>query len=634
MPATATDRLYGLTTSIAVKGPCRVATTANITLSGLQTIDGVTVVADDRVLVKDQTDATKNGIYYANTSAWSRTPDFDGARDAVNGTLVIVREGATNKRSVWELTTADPVVIGTSALTFEAAILEDAATVQFLQAGTGAVTRDSQDKMRGVVDSEDFDLVGDGSDESSKLLNAMNRAVSRGVPLELDGTKTFTINTEMTFPAGLRMRTNGATFTTDLNTTADTYLITIGDGTVIDELNVSIPNLTRRRDRCVLLDGDDIHVGKIALNSDAQQANTASADGALQILTGARNWVGLIRVTNWDRAVVIGATSKTTIGRIEVSSYVRGVYLYDNTDLHIQSGKVSTASVNASGTAGHNGVLMGCNSTDAQRDVCIENFVVEDAAEHGWRVGGPEQQSKLRFSNCSAYNCGGNGFKVLGTDAGVPTAMNRDITIDNFIAEDCGKDAGLAANNRSGMLLKFCRDVQVSSPIVRKRNQAYSAQYGITLDGVDFVQINSPLLGDAQFDGLYLFSGDGDCDYVQVNGGLAYANGRYGIQVYVSTGLTCRRPTIDGLSLDSNVGNGFNVETAGTGVIVNGVLRARCVSNAGAGACNSSNVVLQVSSSNAEVVATPLAGITARNGSWFDDGLTLNIRKAGAWAAL
>jgi CO/xanthine dehydrogenase Mo-binding subunit len=58
--------LGGAKGSLAFKAPCRVATTAEITLSGFQTIDGVTLAADDanlRVLVKDQSDTTQNGVY-------------------------------------------------------------------------------------------------------------------------------------------------------------------------------------------------------------------------------------------------------------------------------------------------------------------------------------------------------------------------------------------------------------------------------------------------------------------------------------------------------------------------------------------------------------------------------------------
>lgn len=118
--ATTQDRIYGLIGDLGVKAPVLVATTAAITLSGTQTIDGVAVVAEDRVLVKDQSDTTTNGIYYCQASTWVRAPDFDGARDCVQGTLVFVATGTTNAGTMWQLTTTDPV-IGTSNLTFSVA---------------------------------------------------------------------------------------------------------------------------------------------------------------------------------------------------------------------------------------------------------------------------------------------------------------------------------------------------------------------------------------------------------------------------------------------------------------------------------------------------------------------------------
>jgi hypothetical protein len=90
------DRRDGVSGGLAYKRPCRVATTANITLSGLQTIDTVTVVADDRVLVKDQTDPTENGIYVASTGDWERAKDFDGVFDVIDGSQVYVTEGTVN----------------------------------------------------------------------------------------------------------------------------------------------------------------------------------------------------------------------------------------------------------------------------------------------------------------------------------------------------------------------------------------------------------------------------------------------------------------------------------------------------------------------------------------------------------
>lgn len=118
MSTTTTSRLEGLTTSLAIKAPVRVATTANITLSGLQTIDGVTVVEDDRVLVTSQTDQSQNGIYLATTGAWSRTADWNGARDATKGTRVYVNEGTSNGGKLFFVTTNNPITIGTTNVLF------------------------------------------------------------------------------------------------------------------------------------------------------------------------------------------------------------------------------------------------------------------------------------------------------------------------------------------------------------------------------------------------------------------------------------------------------------------------------------------------------------------------------------
>jgi hypothetical protein len=112
-----TDRLDGLSSSTAIKGPCKAATTANITLSGEQTIDGVSIVDGDRVLVKNQTTAANNGIYVASTGVWNRAKDFSSNRDVKQGTAVLVTGGSTNG-PLWWVTTADPIVIGTTSLAF------------------------------------------------------------------------------------------------------------------------------------------------------------------------------------------------------------------------------------------------------------------------------------------------------------------------------------------------------------------------------------------------------------------------------------------------------------------------------------------------------------------------------------
>ncbi|KJZ51987.1 phage tail-collar fiber domain-containing protein [Pseudomonas marginalis] len=96
------------------------ATTANITLSGIQTIDGELLPAGARVLVKDQAQAKENGIYVVPAAgAWKRAQDADTSVEVTPGLFVSVEKGTVNGDSVWQLVTDAPIVLGTTALAFE-----------------------------------------------------------------------------------------------------------------------------------------------------------------------------------------------------------------------------------------------------------------------------------------------------------------------------------------------------------------------------------------------------------------------------------------------------------------------------------------------------------------------------------
>ena len=98
------------------------ATTANVNLTnGLEagdSIDGVTLVAGDRVLVKDQTDATENGLYLAVSSgAASRDPEHDSIAE-LSGGMVVVNQGSTNDNKIFLCTTDNTGSVGSTAITY------------------------------------------------------------------------------------------------------------------------------------------------------------------------------------------------------------------------------------------------------------------------------------------------------------------------------------------------------------------------------------------------------------------------------------------------------------------------------------------------------------------------------------
>lgn len=162
MTSSMTDRRSGFSSSLAFKAPCRVASTGNLTLSGYQTIDGVLPTSSNsasrrRVLVKDQTDASENGIYVMDTGPWERAKDFDSNTDFTQGTLIPVNDGTVNANTIWAVTnTNDTIVVGTTSLTFDQYIGTDSANLSYAQAGTGAVSRTVSDRLRERISVLDF----------------------------------------------------------------------------------------------------------------------------------------------------------------------------------------------------------------------------------------------------------------------------------------------------------------------------------------------------------------------------------------------------------------------------------------------------------------------------------------------
>lgn len=122
LPSLSTDaasKAYvdSLVQGLDAKASARVATTANITLSGTQTIDGVSVIAGDRVLVKDQTSAAQNGIYLVAAGSWTRTTDADTWDELVSA-FVFVESGTANANNGYTCTIAAGGTLGATAVTW------------------------------------------------------------------------------------------------------------------------------------------------------------------------------------------------------------------------------------------------------------------------------------------------------------------------------------------------------------------------------------------------------------------------------------------------------------------------------------------------------------------------------------
>lgn len=156
--------LYGTMAALggSWKSPVRVATTAAGTLASSfengDTVDGVTLVTGDRILLKNQASGAENGIYTVNASgAPTRATDADSSTDLVNAT-VSVSEGTANADTIWQCTTNATITVGATALVFTQITSGSGSTinqgVHTIPIGAGAMTgRTTNGAASGLTES-------------------------------------------------------------------------------------------------------------------------------------------------------------------------------------------------------------------------------------------------------------------------------------------------------------------------------------------------------------------------------------------------------------------------------------------------------------------------------------------------
>lgn len=125
-----TDRTTGAVSSVAVKAPVKCASAANVaTLSGEQTVNGTALVADDRVLLKNQTDQTENGIWVVDTGDWSRAQDFNASDDIITGTMTF----SVAQLAFYYVSSANNPTIDTDNITFSQAPVDVSGASAYFQ---------------------------------------------------------------------------------------------------------------------------------------------------------------------------------------------------------------------------------------------------------------------------------------------------------------------------------------------------------------------------------------------------------------------------------------------------------------------------------------------------------------------
>ena len=201
---------------IDAKASVVAATTANITLSGAQTVDGVSVIAGDRVLVKDQTTTANNGIYLCASGSWTRTTDADTYAELV-AAYTFVEGGTVNANNGFICTIPTSGTLGSTSITF--AQFSGAGQVV---AGTGmtktgnTLNVNTASSARIVVSADEIDLATTGvtaSTYKSVTVDTFGRITAGTNPTTISGfgiTDAYT-KTEVDTSLSGKLSTTGGT---------------------------------------------------------------------------------------------------------------------------------------------------------------------------------------------------------------------------------------------------------------------------------------------------------------------------------------------------------------------------------------------------------------------------------------
>ncbi len=254
----------GVSQGLDIKEAVKVATTANITLSGTQTIDGVAVSADERVLVKDQSTATENGLYLCKAGSWARTDDLAAGADA-SSVFVFVDQGTVNADNGFVCTTnKGSAVVGTNNLSF----------TQF--SGAGQVTAgDGLDKSGNTL-SLDLKANGGLVIESTEVAVDLAASSITGTLAISDGGTGATSASAARTALGLAIGTNVQAYDADLDNlsgcqsgaSAALALLTSTEVGILDGATVTTTELN-------IIDGDTSASSTTLATADRMVVNDA-----------------------------------------------------------------------------------------------------------------------------------------------------------------------------------------------------------------------------------------------------------------------------------------------------------------------------------------------------------------------
>jgi hypothetical protein len=476
---------------LQLKQSVRAATTEDIALENEQTVDGVALVAGDRVLVKNQTDAEDNGIYVVvDGGSWIRAEDLDEPAELTSGIFTFVEEGGVNGDAGFVVTTNNPITLGVDPVVW----------TQFSGAGQ-------------IIAGTAIQKVG----------NQLNVLASRGIDLgtnavAIDENVVVTLDTAQIFTTSKNWIVDGIQgpiieTAADGDTHGRYYLR--ADGTQEWGSGFGLPDvyLTRSEANVLTLGADDFLRAPSAPVDDEDVANKLYVDSAVgavdlstlvtlgtaQNITGAKIFSGT--TTHHGELLVVGASG----GYVTVQG--TGMYL-PNTNIFMQQDSGIVVTDSAEGIKW----LTVSVSGDAEPRFSMDNTGMMEWSD-GSGFGGPDVSLERTAEN--VLSLGTNDYLRA---AAVPVHAD-DLTNKAYV------DAAVGAVDLTGYVT--LDTAQTLTGVKTLEGAAASSEVlNVSIDGEDqprfYIKADGTLgWGDGTTDSSYdVLSFDYNSGVVMIDGGL------------------------------------------------------------------------------------------------------------------
>ena len=399
------------------------ATTANITLSGTQTIDGVAVTAGQRVLVKNQTAPAENGLYLCAAGSWTRTTDMDNWTE-VPGAYVFVEGGTTQADTGWVCTSNAGGTIDVTAMTW----------AQF--SGAGSYTAGTGLTLTGSV-------------FSVNVAQTQITSVGTLTSLSVSGNITAGNVSATTFTGELTGLASSATVAASANSVAGANVSgqvanALISGTVYTNAQ---PNITSTGTLTSLVVTGNITSGNANLGN-LVTANFFTGNGYL--LTGVGNATAIV---NGNSNVSI----PTANGNVTISAAGNNIMTITGTGANIAGTANVTGTLTAGNivTTGTGGNISGANVISANTFIATANITAGNAnlgnlATANFFTGSGNLLSNIQGANVSGFVSNAT-YANLATYATTANAV-EGANVSGFVANAIyANAAGTIANGNSNV---------------------------------------------------------------------------------------------------------------------------------------------------------------------------------------